>query len=155
MEEWKDIPGYEGFYQVSNLGVVRSVDHFVNSKNGSTALKKGKVIAQKKNIYGYMEVHLSRLGKCSSVRVHRLVASAFIPNPEGLPYVNHKDEVKSNNVVTNLEWCDGRYNTNYGTGISRAMQTKIERGEVDPELIGLPEKERKRLWWIKYKKVTR
>lgn len=154
MEQWKDIPGYEGFYQVSDLGNVRSVDHYVNSKCGSTALKRGRIISQKKNIYGYMEVHLSKCGKSSSMKVHRLVTSAFIPNPDNLPYVNHKNEVKTDNRVDNLEWCDSSYNTNYGTGKSRTIQTKIERGLVDPELIGLPEKERKRLWWIKYKKVT-
>lgn len=117
-------------------------------------MKRGKVISQKKNIYGYMEVHLSKGGRSSSMKVHRLVTMAFIPNPDNLPYVNHKNEVKTDNRVSNLEWCDSRYNTNYGTGRIRTIQTKIERGLVDPELVGLPESERKRLWWIKNRKVT-
>jgi len=103
-ETWKDITGYEGLYQVSDLGQVRS-------------LKFGKVRILKPghNTDGYLKVILCQSGNKRNVLVHRLVAEAFIPNPLKLPVINHKDENPVNNVVTNLEWCTHRYNMNYGT----------------------------------------
>ncbi len=95
-EIWKDIVGYEGLYQVSNLGNVKS---------------KRKVLSQTKG--KYLKVILSKNGKEKVVNVHRLVAQAFIPNIDNLPQVNHKDENKYNNKVENLEWCDNKYNNNY------------------------------------------
>lgn len=103
-ETWKDITGYEGLYQVSDLGRVRSL------KFGKVRiLNPGRIKS------GYLMVGLCRDGKVRNVRVHRLVAEAFIPNPSNCPVINHKDENPGNNVVDNLEWCTAKYNTNYGT----------------------------------------
>lgn len=112
MEEiWRDIKGFEGSYQVSNLGQVKSL------RNGSE-----RVLKPRMNVYGYMQVDLCD-GKRKHYKVHRLVAQAFLPNPDNLPQVNHKDENKTNNAVSNLEWCDGCYNTRYGSCIERRART--------------------------------
>lgn len=101
-EIWKDIPQYEGLYQVSNYGRVKNVN-------------TGKIKAQSIAGNGYQRVHLYKCGKDRNEYVHRLVAMAFIPNPDNLPQVNHKDEDKANNIVDNLEWCSAKYNMNYGS----------------------------------------
>lgn len=114
-EIWKDIEGYNGRYQVSNLGRVRSVDYIeeINNKWGSTTLRKrkGKVLKPCFDGKGnYIHVCLNGRSK----NIHRLVAKAFIPNPNQYDEVNHKDEDKTNNKVSNLEWCTHKYNNNYG-----------------------------------------
>lgn len=119
-EIWKDIVGYEGFYQVSNTGKVRSLDSVVVTKDGRRWNKAGKVL---KPFYGpksdcYPKVELGYNG-CKKEYIHRLVAMAFIPNPDGLPEVNHIDEDKANNNVGNLEWCSRRYNNMHGTARAR------------------------------------
>lgn len=105
MEIWKDIQGYEGLYQVRNLGNVR------RSKQVATC----RLLNPYANSYGYLTVGLSKNGVVSREMVHRLVANAFIENPFDFPCINHKDECKSNNEVSNLEWCDKSYNNRYGT----------------------------------------
>lgn len=122
MEIWKDIEGYEGLYQVSNLGRVRSLDRYTKGKNNSKIFKKGKLLKISQNQHGYNIVQLWNKQKCFQTGVHRLVAQAFIPNPNNLPQVNHKDENKINNCVDNLEWCSAEYNTNYGTCIKRRSE---------------------------------
>ena len=109
IEEWRDIPGYEGLYQVSNTGKVKSL-HF----------NRNKIINQRIRGKGYYAVTLCKDKENRHYFVHRLVAMAFIPNPDNLPQVNHKSEVKTDNTVGNLEWCDNRYNINYGTRNKRA-----------------------------------
>lgn len=106
-EIWRDINGYEGLYEVSNMGRVKSLNY--NRTNQEKILKLGK------NKNGYMIVVLCKNGKTKTCQVHRLVANAFIGNPNNLPMINHKDENPSNNCVDNLEWCDASYNQNYGT----------------------------------------
>ena len=116
MEEvWKPVAGYEGCYEVSNLGRVKSVERLVNGKNGKCHPVKERVLSQRKMETGYMTVHLSVNGEDERLSVHRLVAKAFLSNPNNYPQVNHKDENKENNAVWNLEWCDAKYNSNYGT----------------------------------------
>lgn len=110
MEEWRDIKGYEGKYQVSNLGKVRSL----KNKN----ILEARILKQYKR-YGYCLVHLSLKGIEKNKRVHRLVAEAFIPNPYKLPHVNHKDFDRENNKVENLEWCTQDYNNKYSMLDSR------------------------------------
>lgn len=106
MEEiWKDVVGYEGYYQVSNLGRVRSLDRIVRHKNGIITKYKSKIISQAKNRYGYIMVRLSKNCITTSFSVHRLVAIAFIDYDENRPEVNHIDGNKENNCVDNLEWC--------------------------------------------------
>lgn len=110
MEEiWKDIDGYDGLYQVSNLGRVRRGSRLLRQSNA------GK---------GYLSVTLSLDGHVKRVYVHRLVAMAFIPNPSVSPCVNHKDETRTNNTVDNLEWCTYAYNNTYGTCKTREAVTK-------------------------------
>lgn len=113
-EEWKSITDWE-FYEVSNYGRVRSIDKVVKSKSGSTALKKGKLRTLTLDKDGYYGILLYDGKRKKRFLIHRLVAQAFLPNPLGLPQINHKDEVKTNNSVENLEWCDCSYNINYGT----------------------------------------
>lgn len=119
MAVWKDVPGYEGLYLVSDDGQVMSVDRDILGRNASGELiihRKGKIIKphlRGRNGLMYVAVGLSRDGETVAHSVHRLVAEAFIPNPDNLPEVNHKDENTQNNVVSNLEWCDRQYNIDY------------------------------------------
>lgn len=136
MEEWKNVIGYEGLYEVSNTGQVRSLDRYVKYSNGRIHLHKGKVLSSGKDKYGYLAVCLSCNGKQKIIKIHRLVAEAFIPNPNNLPQVNHKDEVKTNNRVDNLEWCDHKYNVNYGHRTENAINTRVKNGYADPDFIG-------------------
>lgn len=123
-EIWKDIKGYEGIYQVSNLGRVKSLPRFHKTKNGYYS--KVKILTPIKNDRGYLLVGLSKEWKKQKIFVHRLVAEAFIPNPNNLPQVNHINEFeKDNNCVENLEWCSCKYNCNYGTRNSRIRGNKI------------------------------
>jgi hypothetical protein len=115
MEIWKDIIGYEGCYQVSNLGNVKSLNYM---HTGREKILKTK---QKKN--GYMHINLCKDGVTKTHSIHMLVAETFIPNTDNLPQVNHKDEVKSNNCVDNLEWCTIEYNNKYGTHIQRCANS--------------------------------
>ena len=112
MEEiWKDIKGFEGLYQVSNLGQIKSFP-----RKGS----RGGIMVGTKHPKGYRYVTLRKDGKQYSLKVHRLVAETFIPNPDNLPEVNHKNEDKSDNSVENLEWCSTQYNHEYGSRTERA-----------------------------------
>ena len=125
MEIWKDIEGFEG-YQISNYGRVKSL--------GNDKTRKEKILKGSKNGGGYLYVHLWKDGKRTMKKVHRLVAEAFIENPQNLPEVNHKDECKTNNNVLNLEFCDRKYNINYGTRTEkcskRVDQINQQTGEV-------------------------
>lgn len=114
-EIWKDIKDYEGLYQVSNLGRIKSLGKTVKYKDGRTYTYPEKILNQ--NLArGYLYVNVRKMDHSKRyVAVHRLVAETFIPNLNNLPQVNHKDENKENNCVTNLEWCDRIYNCNYGT----------------------------------------
>lgn len=124
-EHWRPVVGYEGLYEVSNIGRVRSIDKVVVSENQYGRYEKtvkGRIMKTGKNKYGYLQVGLCKYGKVKTFLVHRLVAEAFIPNPNNLPEVNHKDERPWNNAVSNLEWCDRVYNNNYGTRNKRISQ---------------------------------
>lgn len=101
IEIWKEVPGYEGLYCVSSDGRIRN--------------RYGRILCTFTDRDGYQCLNLCRDGARKYVRVHRVVASAFIPNPKSLPVINHKDERRSNNCFENLEWCDVKYNNNYGT----------------------------------------
>ena len=113
-ENWKAVVGYEGLYEVSDLGRVRSLNY---NKTGVIQVLKPRASKD-----GYVRVKLSKEGKAKTLCVHRLVAQAFIPNPDGLPEVNHKDENPANNCVENLEYCDRSYNINYGTRNEKAAK---------------------------------
>lgn len=113
MEIWKDIKGYEGKYQVSNLGRVKSLIEWHGNCHLDKWVKKEKIITPTNNGYGYLIIGLANRGKRKNFYIHRLVAEAFIPNPENLPVINHKDYNKQNNNVNNLEWMTQKENTNY------------------------------------------
>ena len=122
-EVWKEIPGFPD-YQVSNLGRVMSY----RNQYGHGP----RIIHGEKTKSGYIQVKLNK----ERFKVHRLVALAFIPNPDGLPQINHKNEIKTDNRADNLEWCTGKYNVNYGTAIERRSKKRgksvlcIETGNV-------------------------
>ena len=117
MEEWRPIEGYE-YYEVSNLGRVRS---WINNK--WKRRNTPKILSLHRLTKGYLGVSLSSAPNVSkTIKVHRLVAKAFIPNPDKKFQVNHLDECKTNNAVSNLEWCTQKENLNYGTRTKRASE---------------------------------
>lgn len=126
-EEWRDISGWEGLYQVSNLGQVRSIFYHCSHKT--------RIMIQGHDKNGYCRVCLKNNGNRRYCTVHRLVAEAFIPNPNNLPQINHKDECKTNNAVENLEWCDAKHNNNYGTRDKRISETRMQRNILGKEIL--------------------
>lgn len=122
IEIWKDIPGYKGRYQASNLGEIKSLNYHRENRE--------KILSQVTGKSGYKRVMLYDGIKRKSFRVNRLIAQTFIPNPDNLPCVNHKDEVKTNNCVKNLEWCDEKYNSNYGNRNIKVSKSK--QGHKNP-----------------------
>lgn len=110
-EIWKDIEGYEGLYQVSNFGRVKRVT-------------TGRILKGGKDRGGYLRITLCKNGVTSTKTIHRLVAQAFIPNPENKPEVNHIDENKTNNNVLNLDWMTAKENINHGTHNERVSKTQ-------------------------------
>ena len=137
MEIWKDIKDFEGLYQVSNFGRVRSL--------GNNKSRKTKILIPFKNKKGYLRVCLYKNGKRKMFSIHRLVAEAFIPNLFDYPEVNHKDEDKTNNFCGtpendfndgNLEWCESKYNINYGTRTERVSE-KTTNGKLSKIVIQL------------------
>ena len=121
MEEWRDIKGYEGYYQISNFGRVKSLSRDV----GSNRCKKETIMKTSLDKDGYENLVLRKNGKQRHFRVNRLVAKAFLENPNNYPQVNHKDEDKTNNNVNNLEWCSAKYNVNYGSRTEKASKKVI------------------------------
>ena len=138
-EIWKDIEGYEGRYQVSNLGRVRSLSLGKIAKFRRE--HEGRVLKPYLTRYGYYLVDLYYdTKKKRHYLVHRLVAQAFIPNPDNLPQINHKNEQKTDNRVENLEWCDNDYNIHYGTGIARrsiSQQKQIEQIDMQGNVVAV------------------
>ena len=127
-EIWKDIAGYEGMYQVSSLGNVKSIARVVKRKGQPDLPVRERILKQGYDRKGYRTVVLRKEGKLKSFKVHRLVAFAFIPNIEEYPEINHKDENKQNNNAENLEWCTNKYNVNFGTAIERRAAKRITVG---------------------------
>ena len=117
----KDIKGYEGLYAVTSCGKVWSYKYKKFLKPGA-------------NGDGYLHVNLCKNGKAKKYYIHRLVAEAYMPNPDNLPQINHKDENKENNCLQNLEWCDAKYNSNYGTR-NEKLKKPILQFTLDGDLV--------------------
>lgn len=136
IEEWRPVVGYEGLYEISNTGKVINI-------------KTGHILKQHKDKDGYWVLSLKR-DKYKSYFAHRLVAQAFIPNPDNLPMVNHKNEDKSNCMVDNLEWCDAKYNSTYGTARERMYEAKhrktILKRELEKKKRELEKRELEKSW---------
>ena len=120
MEEiWKDVKNYEGLYQISNLGRLKSVERIYKNRKCKELIKKTSVAN------GYERIGLSKNGEIKYFSIHRLVAEAFIDNPKNLPCINHKDTNKRNNKVDNLEWCTHKENNNYGNHYNKIMLKRV------------------------------
>lgn len=132
-ETWLDIRGYEGCYQVSNYGKVRSLDRYVRAVHDSVQIRRGQIIKPTLMPNGYLSVGLNKDMKRTIKYIHRLVAEAFIDNPNCYKEVNHKDEDKTNNSVENLEWCSHKYNINYGSA-----KSKIRKAHLDGKFGAIP-----------------
>ncbi len=153
IEVWRPVVGYEDLYEVSNLGRVRSLSRIILRNNGIKQTIKERVISTVKNKNGYLYVALYKNGLLKTCTVHRIVAEAFLPNPNNLPCVNHKSEIRTENTVwvnengsidlekSNLEWCDWKYNNNYGSTVmyrtERAKKTSkpIKQLSLDGTLL--------------------
>ena len=122
METWKDIRGYEGLYEISDLGRIRSLGRVCNAKGNSTSIKKSRILVQEITVYGYCRVRLFSLdGKGKHYAVHRLVTQTFLGDIEGME-INHKNEIKTDNRVINLEIVTSKENCNYGTRNKRLSE---------------------------------
>lgn len=134
-EIWKPVKNYECLYAVSNFGRVKSLSRYMNHKSGGKSLLKERILHQATHPKGYMRVALCKNCHENSFPVHRLVAEAFIPNPDNLPQVNHINEIKSDNSVWNLEWCDNEYNCNYGRHNENLAKYIIDVFTIDGQFI--------------------
>ncbi len=134
-EIWKNVVNYEKYYQVSNLGNIRSLDRIVK-RNNRNYLRKGKILLKSINNLGYETIGLTINSKTINYRVHRLVAEAFIINYSQLRCVNHLDGNKTNNSVSNLEWCSYSDNSKHAYHNKLNLSMKInrlsEKGELNP-----------------------
>lgn len=146
MEEiWKDIPGYEGYYQVSNMGRVKSLERIVHYKPGSKSdnyhnchIVRERILLQHVGNHGYYVVTLAKGSKVKLASVHRLIAIAFItnPDPNTMKDINHKDGCRTNNDINNLEWCTRQYNVLHGYRSNKHLPNNrkdvmcVDTGEV-------------------------
>lgn len=136
-EVWKPVVGYEGLYEVSSEGRVKSLSRVVKAPRNTTRLLGERLLTPTTEKEGYKVVGLRVNGKLSQKRVHRLVAEAFLNNPEEKTQVNHINEIKSDNKLSNIEWSTSKENSNHGTRIARIVEkrsipliaTSIESGE--------------------------
>lgn len=137
-ELWRWITDYEGLYLISNHGRVMSVPKTIRRSDNSMRSYDGQVLKQNHDTNGYPIVVLSNNGRQKTFKVHRLVACAFIENPLHLSQVNHIDENKDNNCVDNLEWCENKYNSNYGTRnkrVSAALSKRVIMLDTNKRII--------------------
>ena len=157
MEEWRDVKGYEGKYQVSNLGNVKSLNYH--------RMGISKVLTPRKCKTGYLRIGLCKSSNKKTYNVHKLVAQAFLENPNNLPSINHKDENKENNRADNLEFCTQAYNNAYGTHNERVGKAHRNRKDQSKPIIATDAngketyfpsvKEAERLWGVDHSGVCK
>jgi len=128
-EIWKDVVGFENCYEVSSKGEIRSKDRFVNHWRGGVRFYKGKNKKSRKNKYGYMRCNLKTNAERFDFSIHQLVAKAFIPNPENKEHVNHKNGIKTDNRLSNLEWVTPQENTTHAVS-KRLIKTKLKDSDA-------------------------
>lgn len=131
-EIWKDIAGYEGYYMVSNMGNVKSLERTVWNSRGYYRTVHERILKPRKNNKGYLCVILYKDGKAKFYTVHQLVGNAFLSNPQGYKELNHRDEDKTNNNADNLEWCSRSYNCSYNDKAKKAGKKLAEKLRNDP-----------------------
>lgn len=139
IEEWKDINGFEGIFQISNLGRVKSLARYVGDYRGKR-LKREKILKPNDNGYGYLVIKVNTdngKGKPRVFYIHRLVAEYFVPNPNNNKIVNHLDYNKHNNVYTNLEWCSQKENIEYSIPRMRKPKNFKKRTNTGEKYISL------------------
>ena len=127
-EIWKDIPGYEGYYQVSNLGNIKSLDRVIDRNGGRPLPLKSKPIKIRLDKNGYRITGLRKEGRSTTGRIGRLVGMAFIPNPENKPEINHIDGVKTNDCIDNLEWVTSHENHIHALNLGLYDSHKNKKG---------------------------
>lgn len=132
IEIWKDVAGYEGYYQISNLGRAKSLDRVVKRKNQPDLPLVGKILKPRTGKNGYDYVILRRDGKGKTAYIHRLVAEMFIENPCGFNVVNHKDGNKGNNTCGNLEWCNSQRNNQHAFETGLISKENIAKSVMNP-----------------------
>ena len=128
-EEWRPVVGFGGNYEVSNYGYVRSIDRHITCKNGAVKFLKGRVLSEHLDKKGYRIVRPYGGGENTTIKVARLVGMAFISNPQNKPQINHIDGCKTNDKITNLEWCTNKENM-YHAIINGLKSTKLTNDEV-------------------------
>ena len=117
MEIWKEIKGYEGLYEASNLGNIKRLPSVIRYKSNGTRNYPGKMLTQEQMLDGYLRIVLSKNGCHKRFMSHRLIAETFIPNPNNKPYINHKNGIKSDNRIENLEWCSQEENEQHAVNV--------------------------------------
>ena len=138
-EEWRDVKGYEGRYMVSNLGRVKSLNYSNTGKEG--------ILNARDNGKGYLRVKLWKDGKNKNCRINRLVAQAFLENPQNLPEVNHKDEDKTNNCVENLEWCSRSYNITYNGRAKKVGEKNTNNPKISKPVFSVNKESGLIMYW--------
>lgn len=125
-EIWRPVVGFEN-YEVSNLGRVKSLERYIFQKDGKVRLQKECILKPILDKWGYCRVTLYDGNRQKIMQVHRLVALAFLENPDNLPCINHKDECKTNNNASNLEFCTQKYNVHYSRGWEKGQPKAVEK----------------------------
>ena len=145
IEKFKPVQGYAGIYEISNLGRVKSLSRVIERNDGNTRVTEDRIILPFLTKCGYHQIVLCKDGVRKKHLIHRLVANAFIENPDKLPIINHKDENKLNNRVDNLEWCSAYYNLRYGKMQAKLVKINVidSKGDIIEVVDGIRECERK------------
>lgn len=134
--EWRQIPGYESYLEVNEFGEVRSVERYVNHRNGSLKLVRSKILTPYPDPKGYLKIRTSVNKEKTCIKVHRAVAEAFIPNPDNKPQIDHIDGDKTNNCVENLRWVTNRENYDYSAqnGLRTKSFEALKDSQKNPEV---------------------